>query len=513
MTLALRLSTLGAALLCLVGTARSWPTDSQTAACQAKLDAFCATDCYDKIKGRGCDGPMRARRGGPHDAEWRCYSPSTLRSDNVTYSSGDCYCSRDEELSQIAAECMPERCSTMQNDFCEQDCHLESSCDGPTRARFSTAHGSKGSKDFRCYSPSTLDANGDYKGGSCYCTRNDDLWQTASDCLAGLTRSRVFVDGTPDHVCYRIPAIVQTTEGTLVAFAEARHYGCGDSNTREIATTRSTDGGLTWSPVQWAATPPTSAGNVGNPMPFALNDGTVALAFVYRNKKGGGAGDGNGIVFSHDDGITWSDMRDISSGFGTVAGTMPGPGAGVVLKGSNRLILPSHDGPYKNDYVTISDDGGNTWRTVDHKFPKMDEVAIADIGNGNVLLNFRHKGEKTEGRGIARSRDGGLTWYDFSFDHALKGPVCQASMAMVGEVLYFVNPDSTSGRSHITVKRSFDLGHNWDSEVYEIQRDVSQGYSSIVQGTVQAGQGGVLFESSSTPHGGSIDFKTFPLDF
>merc|ERR1712196_233403 len=117
-------------------------------------------------------------------------------------------------------------------------------------------------------------------------------------------------------------------------------------------------------------------------MPFAMSDGSVAMAYVDRSNGGAGIGTGDGIVFSSDDGATWSDPQDISKGFGAARGTMPGPGAGIQLKDSGRLLLASHYGPYKDDYVTYSDDFGKTWTTVDQKFPKMDEVTMADLGKG-----------------------------------------------------------------------------------------------------------------------------------
>lgn len=398
--------------------------------CQAKMDEFCAQDCYPKIQSRPCDGPMYARQSGPSGNAYRCYSPSTLNDDNATYHSGTCYCTRDSQLSGILDEC-----------------------------------------------------------------------------ASGITSSRVFSNGVPSGVCYRIPAVVQTKSGALVAFAESRHGGCGDGQVREIAVTTSKDEGQTWSDVTYAVTQPTSSGNVGNPMPFALSDGRVALTYVFRNSGGAAVGSGDGIVFSSDDGATWSEPQDISSGFGDVKGSMPGPGAGIQLD-TGRLLLVSHYGAYVDDYVTYSDDQGATWTTVDHKFPGMDEATMADLGGGNVLLNFRHRDEKTRGRAFSRSSDGGLTWSDISYDSALIGPVCQGSLAAIGSSVYFSNPASTSGRNHLTVKKSEDGGNTWSAS-HEVQSGTSAGYSSLVQGTVQDEEhGGIVYESTSA---GCIDFKTFPL--
>ena len=84
------------------------------------------------------------------------------------------------------------------------------------------------------------------------------------------TTSLVFsVEDSPSNprgpiTCYRIPMVVSTSNGTLVAFAEARighpvpgnssafKPSCDDCTVNGIAQRRSTDGGKTWGPVAWA---------------------------------------------------------------------------------------------------------------------------------------------------------------------------------------------------------------------------------------------------------------------
>lgn len=405
-----------------------------------------------------------------------------------------------------------EKCQAALDAFCAQDCFPRIGsrpCDGPMSARFSRTNSLTSGNAWRCYSPSTLqEDNATYSSGSCYCSRESQLAAVLADCESGLTRSRVFSQDIGGATCYRIPAVVQTTSGALVAFAESRHGGCGDAQVKEIAVSTSKDNGQTWSSVVHAVGPPTNAGNVGNLMPIALNDGRVALAYLYRNNGGADEGDGNGIVFSEDDGATWSEPRDITAGFGESAGTMPGPGAGVQLRHNGRLLLVSHLGQYHYDYVHYSDDLGETWSTIAQKFPGMDEPAFADLGGGEVLANFRHRDERSRGRAVARSSDGGLTWSNLSYDSALRGPICQGSLAYIGNSVYFTNPDSSSNRVNLTVKKSDDGGYSWTNS-YVFQEEASAGYSSLIQGTVGSQDaGGILFESSAI---GCIDFKTFPL--
>merc|ERR1719461_1717282 len=71
---------------------------------------------------------------------------------------------------------------------------------------------------------------------------------------------------------------------------------------------------MTWSPVQTAA----SSSKIGDLAPLAQADGTLALTFKYQNEAGsGGVGEGRGIVYSNDDGHTWSAQKDIANGVGS----------------------------------------------------------------------------------------------------------------------------------------------------------------------------------------------------
>src|SRR6476620_1097216 len=58
----------------------------------------------------------------------------------------------------------------------------------------------------------------------------------------------VWKAGEDDYRVFRIPGIVATNQGILLAYAEARKSDRGDWNTIDIVMRRSKDGGRTWSP-------------------------------------------------------------------------------------------------------------------------------------------------------------------------------------------------------------------------------------------------------------------------
>jgi sialidase-1 len=59
----------------------------------------------------------------------------------------------------------------------------------------------------------------------------------------------VFVGGQDGYPAYRIPSLVTTKRGTLLAFAEARAT-LRDHAENDIVLKRSTDQGRTWVPLQ-----------------------------------------------------------------------------------------------------------------------------------------------------------------------------------------------------------------------------------------------------------------------
>src|SRR5438034_106270 len=61
----------------------------------------------------------------------------------------------------------------------------------------------------------------------------------------------VFVGGEEGYACFRIPAMVTTAKGALLAAADGRISGCGDiPNPLDLVLKRSLDNGRTWTRLQ-----------------------------------------------------------------------------------------------------------------------------------------------------------------------------------------------------------------------------------------------------------------------
>ena len=68
--------------------------------------------------------------------------------------------------------------------------------------------------------------------------------------VGNITQTPVYVAGEGGYYCFRIPALLFTGKGTLLAFAEGRgqHTGsCDDHGDVHIVVKRSSDLGRTWS--------------------------------------------------------------------------------------------------------------------------------------------------------------------------------------------------------------------------------------------------------------------------
>ncbi|GAF75905.1 unnamed protein product, partial [marine sediment metagenome] len=244
---------------------------------------------------------------------------------------------------------------------------------------------------------------------------------------------------------FRIPAVVVTPNGTVLAFCEGREKD-SDTGDIDIVLKRSFDNGNTWEPLQVVRND--GANCCGNPCPVVDRDtGTVwlvhshNLGYVHESEIIKGTGDGTRTVWalkSTDDGATWSEPEEITAATKAPNWTWiaTGPGIGIQLE-SGRLVIPCDHAEantfYLKAHVIYSDDHGETWHlggTVNTNF--IGEPQVVELSDGRLLLNARncdarlffvmpfptvtHTGPY---RTIAVSGDGGLTWSESWVDSVL----------------------------------------------------------------------------------------------
>jgi sialidase-1 len=303
----------------------------------------------------------------------------------------------------------------------------------------------------------------------------------------------LFVSGTNGYKSYRIPAIVTTTKGTLLAFCEGRKNNAADAGDIDLLLKRSTDGGRTWSEQQviWND----STNTCGNPCPVVDEaTGTVCLLSTHNMgddkegeiiKKLSRSTRTVWITRSNDDGLTWSVPENITATtkkkeWGWYA---TGPGIGIQIKHGphkGRLVIPcdfSYDDsttipatghPSMGSHSIYSDDHGISWKLGGTITPKMNECQVIEVadGNGTLLMNMRSYFQRNC-RAQAISYDGGITWTAPVDVPALVEPVCQASIVRYAwpnkktkSTMLFLNPASAK-RMNMTIRASYDEGQTW----------------------------------------------------
>lgn len=321
-----------------------------------------------------------------------------------------------------------------------------------------------------------------------------------------LSQQDLFVADQDGYAIYRIPGIVVTAKGTVLAYCEARKTGKSDWDTIDILMRRSTDGGRTFgdrvkvaavdgpkprNPVAIArkqARPEDTTYN--NPVCIAARDGTVHLLFCLEYMR----------CFhcrSTDDGVSWTKPVEITAAFENwrpgydwkVLAT--GPGHGIELR-SGRLVVPvwlslgTEGNGHKPSVTAVihSDDAGQTWRAGDivarDESPVLNpnETVVVELSDGRVLFNIRNHSVENR-KGVSLSPNGATDWSRPELVDSLVEPICMASIVRrpaMGDrpaLIVYCHPDNlqkgtalgrpgeSRDRKNVTVRLSRDDGQTW----------------------------------------------------
>ncbi len=342
-------------------------------------------------------------------------------------------------------------------------------------------------------------------------------------------QTEVFVAGTGGYHTYRIPALLVSKSGALLAFCEGRKTGRGDHGDLDLVLRRSTDSGQTWTRQQIVYE---EGGDkkitIGNPCPVVdQSTGRIWLPLCRDN-------DDVLITYSDDEGKSWAKPKDITSQVKRPDWTWyaTGPGVGIQLstgRHAGRLVIPcDHRGPHEDGDATFShafysDDHGQSWQLGESVAPHTNECQVAQLQDGSLLMNMRNywgrEGKTPKNgacRAVATSTDGGHSWTPLQFDRTLIEPVCQASLIAApplvesdgGAVsLLFSNPASKSSRHQLTVRYSSDNGNTWPwSAVLHAGPAAYSSLAMLPDGTI-----GCLYERGESSAYQQITFARFPL--
>jgi len=432
---------------------------------------------------------------------------------------------------------------------------------------------------------------------------------------------KVFYPGLDGSRAYRIPSLITTKNGTLIAGIDKRVSHSADSpNNIDAAIRRSTDNGETWEDIQVLLDYPGEGSDGASVIDMSLlqdqETGTIWLLIchfpagygfgqaepgvgfdergykllydlsgnVYTLRENGEVYDsaeektdmvvdaagnvyrsgelyGNiylkdsplkeqgtaflQIIYSNDDGLTWSKPRDLNpevkEPWMRFIGT--GPGRGIQLtKGEHkgRLVFPIY---YTNSHgmqssaVIYSDDHGVTWKrgespndgrvwvdgktvfyseTLTNSLAQLTEAQVVELANGDLKMFMRNPALPRVA--VAISKDGGQTWEpNVEFDRVLLEPYCQLTVINYPDLgdgkdrLIFANPASETARVNGVVRLSEDGGETWPySKVI-----TPDGYAYSCLTVLPNGEIGLLYEDNVYVDGSgcTIWFTRFNLEW
>ncbi len=344
-----------------------------------------------------------------------------------------------------------------------------------------------------------------------------------------LKLNTLFKQGEAGYACYRIPAIVTTNNGAVLAFSEARKFGCSDTGDIDLVMKKSIDNGITWSSVKivWND----KANVCGNPTPVVDTDtGDVHLLTTWNNGEDHeseiieGTSIDDRLVYhliSTDEGETWSEPNNITQSVKKSSWSWyaTGPVHGIQLKKGSykgRLVIPcdhiEKETKRYYSHVFYSDDHGASWKLGGSTpVDQVNECTVAELTNGNLLLNMRnYNRDAIKSRQTAISKNGGDTWINQKFDTQLPEPRCQGALLSVEKnnknVLLFTNPADSIARTHMTLSISNNDGVSWDKKI-SIYKSHSA-YSDLTE--LKNGNILVLYEAGNENPYEGIRYKIIP---
>ncbi len=333
---------------------------------------------------------------------------------------------------------------------------------------------------------------------------------------------------------YRIPGLETTKNGTLIAVYDNRYLNSGDlQGDIDVGMSRSSDGGQTWAAMRRIIDMGDYNGlsqeqnGVGDPAVLvdqSTNTIWVAGLWVsgipgqtaWNGSKPGLKPGVTGqfvLVKSEDDGLTWSQPINITEQCKNPEWNLffQGPGKGISLADGTLVFPAQYKDAQAMPYSTIvySKDHGKIWSVGKGAKSNTTEAQVVQLSDGSLMLNMRDNrnvSDKSDqnGRAVAITKDLGQTWIvHASSNSALQESNCMASLisakitvnGIPKDALFFSNPNTKTGRAHMTIKASLDQGVTWPSE-YQIELNSADSYGYSCLTMVNENTLGILFEGT-----------------
>lgn len=320
----------------------------------------------------------------------------------------------------------------------------------------------------------------------------------------------------------RIPGLETTSTGSLIAVYDNRYNHWHDLPADiDVGMSQSHDGGRTWLPMKNIMDFKDGVGD-----PAVLCDpanGRIWVAALWSRFGWGNTGTGLSpettgqfaVTYSDNDGRSWAAPYSITEQTKDSSWHIffNGPGKGIVLR-DGTLVFPAQfqadtvnsrgkQGYWPFSTIIWSKDHGKTWHTGTGCQVETTEAQIVELENGEIMINCRN--DAVRSRAVYTTGDLGQTWIRHSASEktdqegGLQEPRCQASFIRAhwpqsGEpgILLFSNPNTTSGRTHMTIKASINDGLSWPHEFQVHLDDYAGQYSCMTM--INPETVGILYE-------------------
>lgn len=295
--------------------------------------------------------------------------------------------------------------------------------------------------------------------------------------------------------CYRIPSLVTTTNGTLIAAIDERNNSCGDlkwNRDINIVIRKSFDDGKTWTKIEKIVDYPLGRSASDPSMIVDRKTNEIFLFFNYMDLDNAKDIYRFMVIKSSDHGKNWSEPFEITNNIikkGWEKDFMfITSGRGIQTK--DGTLLHCLVNLNKGTHVFGSKDHGKSWFLIDTPLSPGDESKIVELSNGNWLVNSRVNSNDSRYSHI--SKDNGQTWATYK-NKDLQDPGCNASLVNYDELLLFTNAFDSKYRKNLSLSVSKDQGKTWakNQTIYAGE----SAYSSITK--LKNGDIGVFFEKDN----------------
>ena len=295
--------------------------------------------------------------------------------------------------------------------------------------------------------------------------------------------------------CYRIPSLVTTTNGTLIAAIDERNNSCGDlkwNRDINIVIRKSFDDGKTWTKIEKIIDYPLGKSASDPSMIVDKKTNEIFLFFNYMDLDNAKDIYRFMVIKSSDQGENWSEPVEITNNIikkGWEKDFMfITSGRGIQTK--DGTLLHCLVNLNKGTHVFGSKDHGKSWFLIDTPISPGDESKIAELSNGNWLVNSRVNSNDSRYSHI--SKDNGQTWATYK-NKDLQDPGCNASLVNYDELLLFTNVFDSKYRKNLSLSIREDQGRTWakNQTIYKGE----SAYSSMTK--LKNGDVGVFFEKDN----------------